>query len=206
VPFPFEYIGSQEIHSFERSDIPGIIEHELKKRKIKFKSNDSELRFDLFSTFFRLRFKSIIRIDPQNDETEIHYAVNLSGLVRLIIYVIIICIVLSVKSIELFLITSIVFSVLFYFINFAEIIFKLNRILSPVLRSGKKDPITEVQISKLQEDWMKDNNRCPACGCDISVFDTQCPICGIKVRESIDTPVNHTKGKGIRIHYHFKTD
>jgi hypothetical protein len=204
VPFPFEYKRSQEIKPFESSDVISMIENELKKRKIKPEKIDSEIRFDLYSGIFRIRFRSIIRIDIQNDETTIHYTVNLNGLVRLILYVIIICIVLSVKSIELFLITSIVFSVLLYFTNLIEIIYKINRIISPYIKSDKKIELSIDQISKLQEEWMKDKERCPACGSNLSIFDTQCPNCDLKLREYKDVPINHTKEKGVNIRYFFK--
>jgi hypothetical protein len=201
--FPFKYNRSYEITDIESSETISLIEDELKKKKISFQSTESQIQITLFSYLFRIPFNIVIYIENQLDEIVLHYIVNVSKLVRIIIYGIIGCIVLSVKSIELFLITAVLFSLFMYVLNLSWIVYQVEKIIKKHKKFNIPKSISE-KIAVHQKEWLIDDKRCPGCGKYLSIYEIYCSGCGLKVRDYKNIPVSHTKQKETEIRYYFK--
>lgn len=200
----FEHKRSLEIQGTDRDEISQRVLKELKKNKTEGLLLDNGIRFNLYSSLFRIPFPVIIYCENEGSETYLHYGIDLSKLVRIIVYVIMVCSILSVRSIQLFLLTASVISMTIYFLNFFEILGKINTLISKIVTT--KEPAIEntEEMSQEQMEWMTDNQRCPACGSHLSIFDFDCPECDLKIRSPKELPVNHTNRKTSKIKYHFK--
>lgn len=200
----FEHKRSFEIKEFDWEEVSQRVLKELNNRKTECQQSDSGFRFKLYSSVFRIPFPVLIYFENIGTETYLHYGIDLSKLVRIIVYVTMVCSVLSVRSIQLYLVTAGLLSITIYFLNLFEISGRTNTLISKIVKKQELVSENSEEMSQEQMKWMTDHQRCPACGSHLSIFDFDCPDCDLKIRSIKELPVSHTNRKTPKIKYYFK--
>ncbi len=202
--FPYTYSDSITISkgNISSENLQNIIINELITAGTFINSQNNN--FELLkskSPFLKIPFQ--IKIDVQH--SDIKYTVRLEYLIRIILAVIIFSALFSYTSLSFFFWFASVFSVLFYLLNLLIINGFVNSAILKILEKHKLISGKKESLSKEQETWLNDKNRCPACGTYLSEIDLTCPECGLHLKRSRHTiPLDTSKYKNEPINYHYK--
>jgi len=135
----------------------------------------------------------------------VEYEIHLMQLIKITIALIVFIAFFSSFGMIGFLWFSFVFSVVFFLVN---LMFADSHIQKTVKSSHlyvSLNPPEQEGFTDEQKKWLKDKNRCPACGEEITIYDLNCPECGLKLKQNKHTiPLDVTKYKEKRFKYHFK--
>jgi|GEM_PF-6649925 hypothetical protein len=154
----------------------------------------TDLRFRSEKSLFAIPFDSNIKF--QNDEFGIFLTVESQMLpfIRIILAVIVFSALLSLYSVISFIIFAPIFIFLFYTVNVIVIQNNNEKFFAHLFGVANFDFDSSEAIERRQKEWLKDVNRCPACGTFVSTIDYYCPECGLKVKQNISSmPLNITK-------------
>lgn len=213
MPFPYSYRSTIELLG---NKIRGVKPNEslilnILYKKLKDKSGhntgltNGNLVYSAQAGIFKFEYDVKISVENRADDININYEINISRIINVILIIVIFSALISFFSVKLFLISSFLFSSLFYVLNLIYINGLVKKDLESSIgenlyRFNEKEEFTDEQL-----DWMKDKFRCPACGEYLSIFDIDCPDCGLRIKKSRrQLPVDSSKYKDEKITYHFR--
>lgn len=177
----------------------------LNKKPVKFDEKKQGLFFTFSAPILNFKYTTDLKINLKKEELNIDYEVNFESLIRIILIVIILTAFFSFLSVKYFLIASGLISILFFGVSFLTV----DNFLENMIKKSIEDIIVDENIvEKLSQEqllWINDENKCSACGEQLSEFDLLCPECGIKLKRSRYTvPLDVSKYKDRNITYHLK--
>ncbi len=109
---------------------------------------------------------------------------------------------------QLFFYLSIVFGILFYFISIHTSVAGIKKSIIQI--SGTTFDLGELELWKKQQEWMKNELLCPACGEPKNPYSYQCISCGIYFtnpsKEIEKVKVNTTGTENVHYHYNKKNE
>lgn len=213
MPFPYTYRGTVELLGDkirnvkpDKSLIFSVLFNTIKgKQNHNSELTADNLKYSAQAGIFKYEYEVIISVKNNGDDININYDINVSRLINVILLTVIFSAFISFFSIKLFLIFSILFSILFYALNLIYISGLVKKDIESALgrnlyQFNEKEEFTDEQLN-----WMKDKFRCPACGEYLSIFDIDCPDCGLRIKKSRKyLPVDTSKHKNVRIKYHYR--
>jgi len=177
-----------------------------------FKKSDSVKDLSVDDRKIILTFRSLFTINYpveieffKNSEIKIEYEIKLVKLIQVCVALTIFIAFFSKFEIAGYLWFSAIFIIIFFGLNLIFVDNLVQKLInsSPFLSNLKSD--NEDIISKEQKDWIKNPEKCPACGEDITEYDLKCPECGIRLREKAPlSPFNVSKYNQKRFKYFYK--
>ncbi len=202
--FPYTY--SDKIYFYDNKKSLSSIESLIVKKLLRthsFTSADSD-KIDILkahSPFLKIPFLFEFEIISG----EINYTIHLDQLLKIILIVIIFAALFSYASLSFFFWFASLFSIFFYILNIMIINSYIHSVISNILEKNKLSVSEKESLSKEQETWLNDKNRCPACGYYLSDIDLSCPECGLHLKRSRHTiPLDTSKYKNESVKYHYK--
>jgi len=157
------------------------------------------LEFDFKPRLFDT--KNSLKLDFKNDFSGFYYQFSLNSLIKISIIIISISAFLFRDLINLFIFNSIFIVVIYSFV-----IIHSKNFLEDIFNSIIKDSVVAEEMSQEQLSWLKDENKCPACGYDLTIYDALCPECKLNVskrRKIKKQPVSRTGFEDYRISYKY---
>ncbi len=152
-----------------------------------------------YNTFFFLGKESV---EITSDERGLFFEVKLEKLLRVAILTIVI-LAFFVKSIWSLIILSGLLILIMYVLVIVDVHNSIVSLLDDLIK-GENIP---EKLSPEQIQWLKDPDRCPACGEHLSPYDSFCPECGLNLkgrRKPKIQPVSRTGFFYYRIYYKYK--
>ena len=203
--FPQSYRSSFIINNDNTTQISG---HELTNLLSSFifnnkninidKKEENALHFKLKNPLFFFRTHVEINIKKEYPH-KIIYEFSLIEMFKALIILIIFSAFFSRFSLQSYLSFIASMSIIFMIFNILIINLMIKNILAgfnQILFLQEKDFTSE------QKNWISDPDKCPACGYDISMYDINCPDCGIKLRNTApEKPYTPTGNTDIKYHY-----
>ncbi|MEA3452588.1 MAG: zinc ribbon domain-containing protein [Bacteroidota bacterium] len=157
------------------------------------------LEFDFKPRLFDT--KNYLKVDFKQDFSGFYYKFSLNSLIKISIIIISISAFLFRDLINLLIFNSIFIVVLYSFV-----IIHTKNFLENIFNSIINDSLVAEEMSKEQLLWQDDENKCPACGAELTVYDAFCPECKLNVskrRKSKKQPVSRTGFEDYRISYKY---
>ncbi len=197
-------IKREQAHLFQ---IDSILENfslfleEHTNNKVDRKENIIE--FTHINPLFLFSFKSFVEIKYEQ-KLIVKYRFSLKELIQIVGLLVLFVIFFSQYTLYQYLIVSTVFVVAFFVLNMLII----NSDLYKLLKAGAKKIIAEQEsdFSQEQQEWLANEEKCPACGCEVTIYDKNCPDCSVKLRDSAPTKPYSISGDFQRIKYHLKAE
>ena len=125
------------------------------------------------------------------------YEFETENLIKWIIAAVLVLLIVFKLNMFAFILSSVLFITFFWLINRLFISLALEKMFIK-LDSSVKDIMQEVNPAK------KTNNVCPACGAEITPYDSHCPDCGLYLGKAADQPVSRSSYTGYRINYIYR--
>jgi hypothetical protein len=175
-----------------------------KSNQIKqIKIDNNRLGF-VFKSLFTIPYEIEIFFPPKKESAP-EFKIKLTHLIYVCIALALFIALFSKLRISGYLWFSSIFLITFYFFNlvFTEKLLA-NQVGSfPLFYDENKTH--EGQFSEEQLKWLKDPEKCPACGEEINEYDLNCPECGLKLRGNAKlNPMNVTGYKTKRFKYFYR--
>ncbi len=202
--FPHTYTGrifykgrKQDLHILEkniRDDLAKMAQFEVKQE------NNTTL-FQSSSPFLKIPFAFSLDINTD----EIVYTLQLQQTLKIILFVLIFTALFSYNSLSFFFWFASLFTITFYTVNLLIINGVINQTFVKILEKRKLYIPDKEHLSAEQKEWLKDKNRCPACGYFLSSIDLTCPECDLQLnRKRKDLPLDTAKYQDLPVKYHLK--
>jgi len=205
---PYSYKNIIEIPESEEVDIDYAINSYAEHiRNIGFDNLKLEKGVIHFiSDYSLINFKYPVDLIIKKQELiTVEYEIHLMQLIKITIALIVFIAFFSSFGMTGFLWFSFVFSVVFFLVNLMFADSHIQKIIKSSYLYLSLNPPEEDGYTDEQKKWMKDKNRCPACGEEITIYDMHCPDCGLKLKQNRHTiPLDVTKYKEKRFKYHYK--
>ncbi|MCF6240265.1 MAG: zinc ribbon domain-containing protein [Bacteroidales bacterium] len=169
-----------------------------------FDFDAGKIHFRTNNAFINFQYEVDLFIEKEED-INIHYEIHIIQLIKITIALIVFIAFFSSFGFSGFLWFSIIFSIVFYFLNllFADTYVQKVIKKSPFYQAF--DPLEREGFTDEQIKWLHDKNRCPACGAEVTDWDIHCPECGLRLKQNNFTiPLDVSKYKEKRFKYHFK--
>lgn len=180
MPFPKSY--EKELF-FDHDEIPenfGLnVIKQISKHGYKLEEDNTSVSYNSQKTIGRFMLPVSIEWKSGRDGVSISIDIITSRLINIIIAVVLLASLSSGFSVSFFFVFSVVFSVLFYAINISFVISECRSIITFAREEKDESEI----FSNQQKQWIKDKNKCPACGAAINKYSWQCHNCGIVLRQ-----------------------
>lgn len=167
------------------------------------KQEENKISFE-FKALFNVKYPVEINISKKNI-LRISFEVKLIKLVQISIALVVFTAFFSSFGFSGFLWFSAFLTLGFYGLNVLFIENAIQKLIKSTTIYKSLNPITEAHLSNEQLKWMKDVNKCPACGEDLQSYDQNCPDCGLKLpRKATPKPFDVSKYSNKRIKYTYK--
>ena len=205
---PYTYKSTIEIQGAENYTTNEIIEvffKELVNNNLlsEYRKKGEKINFHYLSLF---NIKYPVEITIKNDNLLIiTYETKLIKLIQISLVLIVITAFFSSFGVSGFLWFSAILTLIFFSANVLFIESGIRKLIKSTDFYQNLNPGKEGQFSKEQMKWMKDVNKCPACGEKLNLYDINCPECGLKLpRKPIAKPFDVSKYDNKRLSYHYK--
>ena len=205
---PYSYKNIIEIPESEEVDINYAInsyaEHINNMGFDDFKFKKGIIHF--ITDYSLIKFKYPVHVNIIKQELiKVEYEIHLMPLIKITIALIVFIALFSSFGMTGFLWFSFVFSIVFFLVNLMFADSHIQKILKSSDLYLSLNPPEEDGYTDEQKKWLKDHNRCPACGEEINIYDMHCPDCGLKLKQNKFTiPLDVTKYGEKRFKYHYK--
>jgi len=205
---PYSYKNKIEIPESEDVDVVYAVDlytdYIRSKGFSEFKQEEGFIHFT--SDYSLVNFKYPVQIEIKKAELiTVEYEIHLMQLIKITIALIIFIALFSSFGMSGFLWFSFIFSTIFFLVNLMFADSHIQKVIkSSYLYLSLNSPEGE-GFTEEQKEWMSDKNRCSACGEEITIYDLNCPDCGLKLKQSKYTiPLDVTKYQEKRFKYHYK--
>jgi hypothetical protein len=152
----------------------------IKKTTDKLVFTGGVMRFTLNINLLYCISEGEIRIEKKEQKMFVHYVIKFYELVALSVIPAIGALVVRDSILDKIIGVSLVVFVS-YGGNALITIWRYRRFVNNTLRNWASEK-TPIVIGKDQKEWMRDANKCDACGYAISIRDVECPDCGLRLR------------------------
>jgi len=170
-----------------------------KKTDNKIILTNEYLEFKSSNPIFFFNYTSQFKIN-KNLNQSIEFSFTLIELFKVLILLIVFTAFFSQYNFQQYLEVIAIFTVLFISINIWIMKSMTRKLIIQAIEysvdGGEKD------FSKEQEEWILDENKCPACGYEISIYHKICPDCGIKLRNTVPKKPYDSSGDYETFKYH----
>lgn len=209
--FPRSYKGKIELYErkikgekINLPDLQSIIQQSISDTHI-INEEKEAISFKMLNQIFRYSFFIQIDCKEKGNDIDINYEIDNEKLIQIILTVVVFLAFLSILSIKYFLIISGIFSIVFYQLNILMNTYSVERLIKEAIGNNRYEFTSSEILSAEQIEWIKDKNRCSACGQYLEVTDVICPECGIRIKKGKKyNPVNLSKYNDRSVNWHFK--
>ncbi|MFN8255548.1 MAG: hypothetical protein U0W24_07660 [Bacteroidales bacterium] len=205
---PFDYTGKFDvkiIHTEASSEIlPKMYQFLAQSNQIKHLKLDNNRLGFVFKSLFTIPYEVEIFFPSKNEPTP-EFKIKLTHLIQVCIALALFIALFSKLRISGYLWFSSIFLIIFYFFNlvFTEKLLAKQVESFPLFYNENKTH--EGKFSEEQLNWLKDPEKCPACGEEITEYYLKCPECGLKLRGNAKlSPMNVTGYKTKRFKYIYR--
>lgn len=182
-----------------------ISEKSYKKGERIVNEERSGIFFSYLNKVFRYNFTSRIYTKQNGNDFDIVYEIEMYKVIQIIIAVIVLSAFFSFISVKYFLIFSGIFSLLFYYINLLMNVYSVEQIIKDAVGENHYTFSSAEVLTDEQIQWMKDKNRCSACGEYLSVTDVFCPECELRIKKGKPYKFyDSSKYNDRKVSYHYK--
>lgn len=209
--FPFTYKQKIELFLEDKSlkSAENFFEElisEFSQNKAEIKNYDkNKLSFISKNSLFYVKYPINISFNNVRNDYFIEYEIDLNKLLNITFFVVLFSALFSIFSVTGYLIFAVIFIVAFYSVNLFFINSFVERTILKIAGGNSFDFSGSENISSLQNEWIANPNKCPACGCELNDLILDCPDCGLKIRKNRHSvPLDTSKYQEKNIKYHFK--
>lgn len=145
--------------------------------------------------------KNSLKLEFKNYSTGFYYEFSLEGLIKISILIISISAFIIKDLVNLFIFNSI-----FILISYVLVIFHTKNYLENIFNLITKEDLIAEEMSPQQISWLNESNKCPACGADLSEYDSFCQECELNLkswRKTKKQPVSRTGFENYKIKYNY---
>jgi len=205
---PYSYKSKVEIPESEELDVvyaSDLYEDYLRNKGLEeFRKEKGIIHFTSDHSLVNFKYPVEIKVE-KNELITIEYEIHLMQLIKITIALIVFIAFFSSFGMSGFLWFSFIFSVVFFVVNLMFADSYVQKIIRSSYLYLSLNPTEEEGFTDEQKMWMSDKNRCSACGEEITIYDLNCPDCGLKLKQSKYTiPLDVTKYQEKRFKYHYK--
>lgn len=165
--------------------------------------NENRIEFTPSNPLFFYPYKAQAELEL-NEDLKISISIRFIETFKVLIILIIFVAFFSHYNTHDFLVTSISFSLFFILFNSWLLVQHTKQLILKAFNLLIDKQQTE--LSRQQKEWLQNPDKCPACGYDISIYDKDCPDCGLKLRNKVPTKPFDISGNYTSIKYHFKSN
>ncbi|OQY01759.1 MAG: hypothetical protein B6I20_07435 [Bacteroidetes bacterium 4572_117] len=153
-----------------------------------------------------INLKYNVKLNIKKDERIfVEYDIDLMPLIKATIILIVLTAFFSSFGMTVFLWFSFISSLIFYFANLLFVDNFIKKTIKSAYLYLQLNPYLQDGFTDEQRKWLNDKNRCPACGEEITIYDLNCPDCGLKLKQNKHTiPLDVSKYHEKRFKYHYK--
>ena len=208
MPLPYSYKTNIEVPDTENISrleaINALADYIYGLNFNDFSINKGIIHFVANQAFINFRYQVDLHIE-KDENIIVKYEIHLVQLIKITLALIVFSAFFSSFGFGGFLWFLFIFSFVFYFINLLFADTYIQKIIKKSPFYQAFDPMAHEGFSKEQLVWMKDKNRCPACGKELGDWDIYCPECGLRIKQNNFTiPLNVSKYKEKRFNYFYK--
>lgn len=211
--FPYSYSG--KVHLFENSDGKALPDRFSLLSKInrfirekegkRIKRKEDVFAYTEKDTLFNIEYNIELELSIRRGDYTIFYKIEAEALLKVISAAVVVMAFLTFFSITTYLISALIFAVVFYTANVffvsSALVNKINKFTGNAEYSFEAGE----NLSPEQKKWLKNPQLCPACGSFLSDFDIDCPDCGLRVKQNRHSvPLNLSKYRENQVEYHYK--
>jgi len=195
-------IKTEQAHLFRIDDIlddfASFLEEQTNNKTLR---TANTIQFTHANPLFLFSYKAFIEIKLQGKLT-VNYKFSISELIQIVVLLILFIVFFSQYTLHQYLVVSGLFVVVFFVFNLLVI----NSDLYKLLVAGAKKIIAEheSEFSQEQQEWLANDQKCPACGLEITIYDKHCPDCGIKLRDKVPIKPYSISGDYQTVKYHLR--
>ena len=186
----FLYLGFRREHTYKVDNSSGLIQliaedfvEKLKDKKThNIKTFGSRISFGELKLGKRMfLFGGELLLEAKNNSISTKYSIKLNPIYTLAFLTVSILLIIQLWKYDV--IASLVGILITTFFLFLSLYFQVFLFDGLVTASVRK--ITDlhpfIEISSEQKEWMKNENKCPACGSYVNRSDTICSSCGLSI-------------------------
>ncbi len=167
-------------------------------KNINFDKN--EIKFSFSPNFFGI--KNQVLIEFKTDFSGFYYEFPLENLIKisLILIIVFAFILHGIKKLLIFPSVSI-------FVLYSAVIIQTKSYLETLFDVITEQKEVSEELSEEQKKWLRDKNLCPACGAQLTEYDSFCPECRLNLknyRKAKKQQVSRTGFEDFRIIYSYK--
>ena len=206
---PYTYKSKIEIpqsEAFASEDVQNTLFNQLINNQLLSEPilEDRKITFN-YKALFNIKYPVELKIETQNNNW-VHYEAKLMKLMQISIALVVFIAFFSSFGVSGFLWFSAIFTLIFYTINVLFIENGIQKLIKSTTFYLNMNESSEEKFSKEQLKWIKDTNKCPACGENLQPYDQNCPECGLKLPgKPIAKPFDVSKYENKRLSYSYKT-
>jgi len=209
--FPFTYDDSivvpetSQIHNKSQISIFKSLISEIKLLNADI-TNDSDFTFKIKAPLSRIKFDVNVEIENEYSDVAISYKINLELLIKVTLIIVFLSAFFSYFSFTVFLIFSAIFTLVFYYGNVFLVNNQIKKAIIATIGTKNFDFEGSEALSIQQQLWIENPYKCSGCGTNVTIFDLECPECGLAVKsKDYKIPLDVTKFKEKKVVFHFKS-
>ena len=209
MPLPYTYKSKLEVpksEAFTGEVVQNKVHKQLMHNELLSEQmlGNEKILFN-YKALFNIKYPVELKF-LKNSNIQVHYEVKLMKLIQLSIALIVFIAFFSSFRMSGFLWFSAIFILIFFSINVLFIENGIQNLIKSTTFYQNLNIAAEEKFSEEQLKWMKDKNKCPACGENLQPYDQNCPECGLNLpRKAIAKPFDVSKYGNKRLSYSYKT-
>lgn len=201
------YMSAAEGMLFKKELLSSIKKQFLPFFPTQIEESDSSIRFFSRSSLFRYEYQVSIQVEVAEDKTTIRYEYGTQYLVAYLFIAVLVSLVFSKMIFGLGFFSSIFLILLVYFIANHHIRSQIKRLLRSCSSLFNEGQDVSSEMIRLQGEWARCDDVCPACGAKKTIYDRVCFQCGLKLSDTAKPHPSNSTAKGQkRLNYFVKSN
>lgn len=210
---PFDYTNiivspqQEAFNKFSNEDLIDALIRKLPKEKItNLQKHATGLTFTSTHSLFNIKYDVSVEFFRQ-PKLQVKYNLQLNNVILVTLGALMAAALFSKFTLSHFIWFSLIFTLIFYTINVWFIASAVKNQIKQLKAFADYDFDTAEKLSKEQQKWLADKEKCPACGEQVTEYHINCPECGLKLpgpRKS--SPYNVSRFNFKEIRYDYKED
>jgi hypothetical protein len=140
--------------------------------------NPQTIGFTIPNVFF-LSYKTSLLIEIKKEKLQCVFSVQYQKAFNFLLIFLLAAALLSTFSMTLFLWFSLISVILFLLVQYVM----LRNIFQKIFHRVLIQNFAEEELTKQQQEWINNPSTCPACGVEVSEYDSTCGECGIFIKQ-----------------------
>lgn len=180
-----------------------IFEHFQNISKENIALHKNKVNLITFSSLFSLEHPVEVLVQSKK-EPKVSYSINFGEVYKIILMILLFALFFVKFSWWIYSIIAVFFSIAVVTANIHYVNSYIKRNIIAAL-SGFAT-VEETHISSKQKSWIKDPQKCPACGEEVNKYTTKCTNCGLKIGGKKSAKISNSTDPNIEVTYILKKE